>query len=49
MKDIRNSETIEIAVQEFKKLKKSNLTDRQIRKIAQIFLAFTANDLQWPN
>lgn len=30
------------------KLKKNNLSDRQIRKIAQILNAFAIDDKQWP-
>lgn len=40
--------SISIALKEYDELKKSNLSDRQIKKIAQILNAFAIDDKQWP-
>ena len=40
--------TIKMAVDLYSELKKDNLSDVEIRKIAQILLAFTINEKHWP-
>lgn len=47
MQETGNS-SISIALKEYQELKKNNLSDRQIKKIAQILNAFAIDDKQWP-
>ena len=48
MMGMEQSSIIALSVKKYEELKKSKLSDKQIRKIAQIILACTADESHWP-
>lgn len=48
MMGMEQSSIIALSVKKYEELKKSKLSDKQIRKIAQIILACAADESHWP-
>lgn len=46
---MKTKQSSDVALKEYRRLKKNNFSDREIRKIAHILFACAADELQWPS